>query len=57
MADDAPSELLTRRHQMFPVLTEAEIARIRRFGTRAALSRAATACSRPASRAPACSWC
>src|SRR5438094_7303915 len=33
MADDAPSELLTRRHQMFPVLTDAEIARIRRFGT------------------------
>src|SRR5262245_15902194 len=33
MADDAPSELLSRRHQMFPVLTEAEIARIRRFGT------------------------
>ena len=33
MADDAPSELLTRRYQMFPVLTDAEIARIRRFGT------------------------
>jgi len=33
MADDAPSELLSRRHQMFPVLTEAEVARIRRFGT------------------------
>jgi thioredoxin reductase (NADPH) len=33
MADDAPSELLSRRHQMFPVLTEPEIARIRRFGT------------------------
>src|SRR5437867_8410126 len=33
MADDAPSELLARRHQMFPVLTDAEIARIRRFGT------------------------
>jgi len=33
MADDAPSELLSRRHQMFPVLTDAEIARIRRFGT------------------------
>src|SRR2546423_2256190 len=32
-ADDAPSELLSRRHQMFPVLTDAEIARIRRFGT------------------------
>ena len=33
MADDAPSELLSRRHQMFPVLTEAEMARMRRFGT------------------------
>src|SRR5438105_7603220 len=33
MADDAPSELLSRRHQMFPLLTDAEIARIRRFGT------------------------
>ena len=31
--DDAPSEPLSRRHQMFPVLTEAEIARMRRFGT------------------------
>jgi thioredoxin reductase (NADPH) len=33
MPDDAPSELLTRRHQMFPVLADAEIARIHRFGT------------------------
>ena len=33
MADDAPSEPLARRHQMFPALTDAEIARIRRFGT------------------------
>jgi thioredoxin reductase (NADPH) len=33
MADDAPSELLSRRHQMFPVLSEAEIARMHRFGT------------------------
>jgi thioredoxin reductase (NADPH) len=31
--DNAPTEFLSRRHQMFPVLTEAEIARIRRFGT------------------------
>jgi thioredoxin reductase (NADPH) len=34
MADDAPSELLSRRHQMFPVLTDAEVARMHRFGTR-----------------------
>lgn len=34
MADDAPSELLSRRHQMFPVLTDAELARMQRFGTR-----------------------
>lgn len=33
MADDAPSELLTRRHQMFPLLTAAEVARMQRFGT------------------------
>ena len=32
MVEDAPSELLSRRHQMFPVLSEAEIARISRFG-------------------------
>jgi thioredoxin reductase (NADPH) len=34
MADEAPSELLSRRHQMFPVLTDAEMARMHRFGTR-----------------------
>ena len=34
MADTAPSELLSRRHQMFPQLTEAELARMQRFGTR-----------------------
>lgn len=33
MSEDAPSELLSRRHQMFPRMTDAEIARIRRFGT------------------------
>jgi thioredoxin reductase (NADPH) len=33
MADAAPSELLSRRHQMFPRLSEAEIARMRRFGS------------------------
>jgi len=33
MAEAAPSELLSRRHQMFPVLTDVEIDRIRRFGT------------------------
>ncbi|MEO8805056.1 MAG: FAD-dependent oxidoreductase [Burkholderiaceae bacterium] len=33
MADDAPSEFLSRRHQMFPVLAEAEMARMQRFGT------------------------
>ncbi|WP_157264296.1 FAD-dependent oxidoreductase [Azohydromonas aeria] len=31
-AEAAPSELLSRRHQMFPLLTAAEIARMRRFG-------------------------
>jgi thioredoxin reductase (NADPH) len=34
MADDAPSELLSRRHQMFPVLSEADMARMHRFGAR-----------------------
>jgi thioredoxin reductase (NADPH) len=33
MADDAPSELLSRRHQMFPLLTDAEVARMHRFGS------------------------
>jgi thioredoxin reductase (NADPH) len=32
MAVEAPSELLSRRHQMFPRLGDAEIGRIRRFG-------------------------
>lgn len=33
MADDAPSELLSRRHQMFPLLGEADLARVQRFGS------------------------
>jgi hypothetical protein len=33
MGDDAPSELLSRRHQMFPLLSSADIARVRRFGS------------------------
>src|SRR5436309_13780744 len=33
MVDDARIEVPTRRHQMFPALTYAEVARIRRFGT------------------------
>jgi len=32
MADAAPSELLSRRHQMFPLLSDAELARVQRFG-------------------------
>ncbi len=32
MADNAPPVTASRHHQMFPVLTEPEIARIRRFG-------------------------
>jgi thioredoxin reductase (NADPH) len=46
MADTAPSELLSRRHQMFPRLSDAEVARMRRFGvvkTNAAGSRLITA--------------
>lgn len=31
--DEAPSEPLSRRHQMFPVLTAVDIARVRRFGS------------------------
>jgi thioredoxin reductase (NADPH) len=31
--DNLPSALASRRHQMFPQLTDAEIARISRFGT------------------------
>lgn len=33
MPDDAPSELLSRRHQMYPRLDDAEILRAQRFGT------------------------
>jgi thioredoxin reductase (NADPH) len=33
MADNAPSVDASRRHQMFPVLTEPDIARISRFGS------------------------
>jgi thioredoxin reductase (NADPH) len=32
MVDDAPSELLSRRHQMFPVLSPGDLARMQRFG-------------------------
>lgn len=34
MTEEAPSELLSRRHQMFPLLSEAELARVHRFGMR-----------------------
>jgi len=33
MADAAPTELLSRRHQMFPLLAEPDLARVQRFGT------------------------
>jgi thioredoxin reductase (NADPH) len=33
MTNDVPPGVSSRRHQMFPVLTAPEIARIRRFGT------------------------
>ena len=33
MADDAPSTVASRQHQMFPSLSEAEIERISRFGS------------------------
>jgi thioredoxin reductase (NADPH) len=33
MTNEVPPEVASRRHQMFPVLTASEIARIRRFGT------------------------
>ncbi len=33
MSDDSPTGVMARRHQMFPALTEAEIARVSRFGT------------------------
>src|SRR5437870_6599081 len=32
-SDELPSALASRQHQMFPLLTDAEIARIGRFGT------------------------
>src|SRR6478752_4430878 len=33
LGSDIPAPLHARREQMFPVLTDAEIARVRRFGT------------------------
>ncbi|WP_420992264.1 FAD-dependent oxidoreductase [Cupriavidus sp. 30B13] len=33
MIEDAPSTLLTRRHQMYPKISDAEVARMMRFGT------------------------
>lgn len=36
MDAEAPSELLSRRHQMFPLLGDADIARMQRFATRLA---------------------
>ncbi len=33
MDPDAPSELLSRRHQMFPLLSDVDMARMQRFGT------------------------
>lgn len=33
MADAAPLELLSRRHQMFPLLGDADMVRVHRFGT------------------------
>ncbi|MBW8832398.1 MAG: cyclic nucleotide-binding domain-containing protein [Burkholderiales bacterium] len=41
MADDAPSAFLSRRHQMFPVLSEADLAQMHRFGTQQAHPRGA----------------
>ena len=57
MASDAPTEIVaTRRHQMFPVLTESEIARISRSATCVATG-AVPACSRRGSPVPACLSC
>lgn len=33
MENEGPSELLSRRHQMFPLLTQADVTRVRRFAT------------------------
>ena len=55
--DALPKDVAARRHQMFPVLTDAEIARIARFGEPRHYQAPASACSPPASPAPACSSC
>ena len=44
-AENAPVELLSRRHQMFPVLSDADIARMRRFGTPQDFKRGDTVCA------------
>ena len=57
LPDDVATSLRARLGQMFPVLTEGEIARIRRFGSRAPLRARRAARSRPASPDRACSSC
>jgi len=44
-AENAPVELLSRRHQMFPVLSDADITRMRRFGTPQDFKRGDTVCA------------
>ena len=44
-AENAPVELLSRRHQMFPVLSDADITRMRRFGTPQDFKRGDTVCT------------
>jgi thioredoxin reductase (NADPH) len=44
-AEDAPVELLSRRHQVFPVLSDADIARVRRFGSIQDFKRGETLCA------------
>ena len=51
MATETRIEVETRRHQMFPVLSAPDIARIRRFGSVRRYARG-DACSRPASPGP-----
>ena len=52
-----PTRSFPRLEQTFPTLTDAEIARMRRFGELQILQATASCCSRPASPAPACSSC
>ena len=55
MAEDVSNLIATRRHQIFPVLSASDIARIRLFGTVHRFAKSERLFRR-AKRVPGCSW-